>query len=399
MALTNRRWTLAAVLGMALLAAAYLPPAEVTSRFRLAYEVGGPADRRFVVSRTHLAAALEETALAAEIADLRDGRIRFATGRHGVSTEVRGDPAPGEAEAFASGVESIWRGVVPADSGLRLRVVAWHDAPADRGLGGRSDPALDRVRVVPPAGTDGRTCLLLLPYVSTDDNAGMYALKVNGIGPCLLYAAFGAPGRAVGRWIRQTDYDLALESSWATGDSALGYRWWYGPRAGSPALEEFYRVLSPLFGVVNPAYEGGVGSAACAAGAAEACRRVLLDTLFRHDPAVSRGSPGAALSERTYFGGHGRIGPVSGRWVNDLIQERGRERFGAFWRSDAPPDSAFRSVYGLSMEDWTTGWMRKQYGEVTSGAGLTLRLALMALLGSGLTLLVAALGSRWRTLD
>ncbi len=398
-ALSNRQWGLSAALGMVLLAAAYLPPAEVRSRFRLEWEAGAPADRRYLVSRGHLTAALEETALAAEIAGLRTGRIPFTAADQGVSTELLGSSSPRVADDLHARVVALWNRFPQVDSSLRLRIVGWQTGAQASPDPDGADPHPDRFRVVLPEETDGRTCLLLLPSVWVEDTSRMQAVEVRGLGPCALHAAFGPPGVAVGRWFRQTDYDLAGETSWATGDSAPSYRWWSGQRSSSPAMQQLYQLVAPLFGAVNPAYEGGVGSAACAAGAAEACRRVLLDSMFRHDPTVPRASPGVVLTQRTYFGGDGRIGPVSGRWASDLIREQGRERFATFWRSAAPPDSAFRSAYGRSMEDWTTAWMRDQYGEVTSGAGLTLWSALSALCAAGLTLVFAALVSHFRTVD
>jgi len=399
MALTNRRWLLCAALGVAVLGVAYLPPREVLSRFRLEWELGEPAERRFLVSRAHLTSALEETILAEEIDALRRGRTRFLPARSGVSTELRGNRSPRVAREFQARVQQVWANLPHADTTLRLRVLGWRSSPDSPYDAAPIDPRPDRIRFVPPAATDGRTCLVLLPSVWVPDSNRVQEVEVGGLGPCALHAAFGPPGAAMGEWLEQTGYDLAHDMGWATGESVPTYRRWRGPLVEDPATQAVAEIVAPMFGVVNPAYEGGVGSAACAAGAAEACHRVLLEPAFRRDANVSRASPGIVLTQHTYFGGDGRIGPVSGRWINDLIRDEGRERFATFWRSAERPDSAFRLAYHQTMAGWTKGWMREQYGAIAAGAGLTMPAGAGAVLTACLTVLFAGLAARWRTLD
>jgi hypothetical protein len=62
----------------------------------------------------------------------------------------------------------------------------------------------------------------------------------------------------------------------------------------------------------------------------------------------------------------------------------GRERFQAFWRSAAPPDSAFLAAMGTPIEVWTARWQRERMGALRLGSGIRPLSVLLSLLVVGL---------------
>jgi len=140
------------------------------------------------------------------------------------------------------------------------------------------------------------------------------------LGRCALYARFGFPGAAVGRW-------AGLSARWS------GPSWWYSGegmfvsrRLAQDTLR--YRVQ---YGEVPWA------ELACFRGLDLYCASIggLVSA-----PGVGRGS-------RYYYYYYGWRGlPTTDRFVADLVLERGPERFAMFWGSALPPDSALHLVYG-----------------------------------------------------
>jgi hypothetical protein len=59
------------------------------------------------------------------------------------------------------------------------------------------------------------------------------------------------------------------------------------------------------------------------------------------------------------------------RWyLADLVRDRGRDTFARFWRANQSPDSAFASVFGQSIAEWTRAWLREHRPELHAGPGV-----------------------------
>ena len=65
----------------------------------------------------------------------------------------------------------------------------------------------------------------------------------------------------------------------------------------------------------------------------------------------------------SWFGvrGNGAFGLRQRLWLSDLVREVGEARFGEFWRREAPFDSSFRELAGVSARAWTGGWLARSY--------------------------------------
>jgi hypothetical protein len=68
----------------------------------------------------------------------------------------------------------------------------------------------------------------------------------------------------------------------------------------------------------------------------------------------------------------------------DLVREQGRERFGRFWRSSLPRDSAFVEAYGMPIEDWTHRWLSAQRPNIHVGSAIRAGSVLLGLVFAGL---------------
>ena len=78
-----------------------------------------------------------------------------------------------------------------------------------------------------------------------------------------------------------------------------------------------------------------------------------------------------------------------------LRHDVGDERFGRFWRSALPLDSAFATAFGISTGHWMFGWVRATYGPPRYQASVGMGDAVVALvIAGGLTILAAGLAAR-----
>lgn len=200
------------------------------------------------------------------------------------------------------------------------------------------------------------------------------------LGTCAFYAAHGAPGPGVERWLRETRAASAqyiqLPGAFA-GESAklnLSVRW-YGFGADAAALVR------------------------CRTGAEESCLRFISPDPAR--PPIFEESRGGAVIDRTPLAtvAPGTEVDHSGFWGGDryllrgvllgtLAAELGPERFGALWRDPRSLEESFRANEGRTLGAWVAEYVAARTEPYVAGPGLAmLPIALSLALLVGATLL------------
>jgi hypothetical protein len=369
MALSNRRWALAAALGCAAIAVAYLPPAVIDRRRLFVLE---PADAGAVRNNLRTVAealrATNERLAQMEIVDSLMGLpavSRAAADRPTVVVDTRA-VAPAVRQAIERLIADQWPSVAPAHGDVRFVLAVFLDTGTMRHGMHRRAPFAPSVRWALPSATDGHTCLTMLMVRSRDNSqAGFLSgarwpnLYAQLFGPCAYYAAFGAPGPAI--------------QAWLTGGALL------------PATEADFRSHSapvhlPMFATGAPPWRVALMALVaepwglplpmlfpCVARDPNACERAMLGQSARERPAGSLDTI-AIFRAPLYFQSTHEL-PT--RMLSDLVHDEGRERFARFWASPAPVDSAFRAAYGRRLGAWAGDWARAAYGEVITPSRLT----------------------------
>ncbi len=154
------------------------------------------------------------------------------------------------------------------------------------------------------------------------------------------------------------------------------------------------RALVPLSERADPSWRirGYIApeGIACLAGQTGACRQAVLsvppltrDTAWREAVVASTGTtvsqffvPRAALP----------LGPGNGWLVSEMVRTLGPDKFGRFWRSQLPVDSAFAQASGQSLDNWAREWGERIYGQASVGPGVSI-----AGMATGLGVLILSL--------
>jgi len=389
MVLTPSRWFLLLLVLCAMIAVAYLPPADIAESARWSPHAW-PAIR--VTSRMRLAIAAERWMALSELETLRRSPSRSdaptVIPRGGLSAEA--------SQAADSLVRTIWRKAPRADSAIRLRVVA---SPYSETIDLWA--AALRPRVLLPELTDGHTCLVIIPGIlqlrSQAGNAqGWWRSNLRrqvgeAMAPCVLRAVLGQPGTEVGRWMASRDYDLAASIGWAVGGYAgleYGESWFdrfEWSEAAMPGL------MLRIIGVLPAPYQYSLGAARCAAGRPGRCAELVVAAPTRH-----RGPAPMIRIGTRYERGSGGLSSHDGAFISALIQERRLEPFRRFWSSPLPVEAAFSQAYGESLDAWTRGWVTRQVGTVELGAPTHPLGALGGLLAGLLVVAATAAGAASR---
>ncbi|HVZ77032.1 MAG TPA: hypothetical protein VG818_03525 [Gemmatimonadaceae bacterium] len=186
------------------------------------------------------------------------------------------------------------------------------------------------------------------------------------LSPCALVGTFGMPGPHVAGWLRATGWQLAHSAAW-DGRSAPFHSstplpftlWQVTPHEQQAWIVRQYMPDNAI---------------RCMGGDTTAC-----ETAVTHPP-VQNGdaawdSATVGNRERPEWAwwamfNYGIVGPNQGSFISDVIHDMGRERFGQFWRSSLPVDSAFASAMHESWGSWTQAWMWRVYGRDTRGPAL-----------------------------
>lgn len=194
------------------------------------------------------------------------------------------------------------------------------------------------------------------------------------LAPCLIEAAFGPPGAGVGAWLDATRFSAARSAQWllrpkefVDGSGHGPWDGWFGGYSGVSMMRRrssLRQFLGSFDGLLPaPPYHYGSTGVRCLAGNATACGKAVLgagemledvtdlprDLTLRAGRA-NRPSPDLAT-----------VRPIADWFLSDVIREFGRERFGAFWRSDEPFERGFEQAFGVGLGEWATGWAARQW--------------------------------------
>jgi hypothetical protein len=374
MALTLRRWILAALLGCGVTAIAYLPPSQpryqrFTDFQAFANQDVTPERMREKRIQAHLQGAQHALAIALRRDTLTHLLQRDAP-RPGVLPGLlfEGTVPDWARRAILASFDSLWRRLEPKSAEIRMTVVI-EARPFE--FGARSTYFL------PPA-TDGHTCVAtvtphwqlsrLMRYSTPPtDSFPLQPWLRSGQGPCAFYAAFGRPGPRIEEWLLDREFDLGSEPEW-----------------NAPDLRPDWVTSEAIYW--NVSFDG----IACAGGNRARCRVALFtpDDSFR-----GRGPPPSGRRTHQQLRGivsRPRFWDINlfqgSRYLSDLVRTMGTERFDSFWRSPSPVDSAFFHAFGVPIETYTQIWARRQMGRVSVTPALRPQTVLFSLTFAGLML-------------
>jgi hypothetical protein len=256
-------------------------------------------------------------------------------------------------------LDTVWHSLGLGVTKVTVGVVV--DLGDDSERSGRTPPLKRGVTLhVLPDSTDRTTCLAVLSpalgfarAIGPASGAGQTRARewmATGLGPCAFYAAYGAPGRPVRRWLGHHHFDIA-EHPPIPGDSAphdlLAYkpaprRWFY----------DWVYVWSPA----------AVG---CLGGRPDDCRTAVLAGADEREVDVI---PPRLVQRRTRW--RERTMLEGGRFLADVAQEAGPVRFQRFWISTQPVEAALETALGSPVGEWTERWQRRFGPEIPLGPSI-----------------------------
>ncbi|HET9709187.1 MAG TPA: hypothetical protein VFP39_12890 [Gemmatimonadales bacterium] len=354
------RWWIAAPLGACLVfAIAYLPPRPMPLLgqrvFRLAQTFEPPTPYRQRVQE--LAGRYRRTAFELAMREYEDS-LRPELEQH------RAQEVPGPAVYFAGPdslsdsaqglvralLERAWNrlglGISKISVGVVISVVFQRPPPQEAPA---HFPQAD-VDLIPDS-TNRTTCLAFIPIIywgrpgilklaRPAPTAKLAEQLQRSLGTCAYFAKFGAPGQEIARWLTSRHYDLA-EDPWTMRTPARSSRvglW-------DPDFNELLDPDKPWFWF--QVYRYGPDAVGCIAGRPAACGRAAL-----------AGGPGPTSpivsTEQNWRTPASPAG--ANRYFADLVDDIGPERFGRFWNSELPPDTALATAMRMPVGEWTRRW-------------------------------------------
>ena len=196
----------------------------------------------------------------------------------------------------------------------------------------------------------------------------------NNLGPCAFYAAFGAPGGEIGRWLSQRSFDLALYPRWGEAVRAQS--------EPSQTASSFDPGQNRWFWM--NAYRLPASAIGCLAGRDSSCRAAVLRGAGAGDSVRHLVSTTRWWLDQSLVGGD--------RYLADVRQAVGAQRFREFWNSELPVDTALAAVLRTPVGEWTRRWERGQAPVIRLGPAAPLPAVLL-----GLLIAVGAVGWVGRT--
>lgn len=369
MALTLPRWILAAAAGTA---AVWLGLFHVRAS-RSSSNQNLPAASTPSTVSAQAGAAMTTAADRLRLLEIRDSILREPIASQARTPVVVVSPAYGglagqldslvRSRWAAAGVQGASRVIIAAvlDSATAIHGAVrpkWWSATSITAFmpdSGTNTPCLSVLRV--PVPLDKKSPAYLRRDLVAPETIGAL------IGPCLYYAAFGAPGPSVARWLRDGGWRLSHVTDWQAPPPPLNA----SRRVGPASYEAF--VYQPRDWTTTT----GLG---CLAGESGACTAALLlparndaDTVWRSH-VVS--AVGANENLFRFPRGRSALGLSEGWLLSEMVRTLGRERFASFWRSSQPLDDAFRAAANESLDAWVHDWAVRTYGPLPIGAGVTL---------------------------
>jgi hypothetical protein len=209
-----------------------------------------------------------------------------------------------------------------------------------------------------------------LVFIPPDSVSSPNTLRI-----CAWFARYGEPGPEVLAWLRDGAFRMGTGVDRGRLPGGVG-----GLRGafGRPVREYYVPDVSPR-------------GLACLGDLPEACRAAFAAPgdgfpAWGYDrtelAAYVEGSPVDFLGLRWWGGAD--LGQHEQFLFQDLVEEFGPARFGAFWRSDADLEKAFESAFGVPVAQWMMTWARRHYGELQRGPGVPARASLFTFLTLGL---------------
>lgn len=358
MARQLRRWIGAALLVCAVVGYVYLPP-RASPLFARRYPLLGPTPYRLRVQQ--LADDWRTTALELRLLRYRE-RLRPELGRR-TARDVPGPAllfdwpdAPDSVRLqVGASLDAEWKRLGLGVSKVSVGIVV---APASQPAPGLPREETATTAYLLPDSTDRSTCIVFQQYTRI-------ARQRPGLGLCAYYAAFGNPGREIGRWLAARDYDLTILPAWNRARI---------PGAGVWLLERD----QPWFWW--QVYRYPPAGVACLAGRREGCRSAVMGGRPAHDP------PHLVVIDPRWWR---RPPALAGgeRYLADVVRSVGRERFQRFWSSELPADTALAEALRLPVGEWTRRWQAAFVPPIPLGPTPATGSALL-----GLLLAAAAIG-------
>jgi hypothetical protein len=384
-----KRWAAAAVLGCVVIAFAYLPPRGGVSTKGLRLFVNQPPQGT--------AARLRAQALADEWR-AADGALRLVQERQRFRQAVgaaprRGDTAgvtvlftsaatvsPAVVHIVEAAMDTAWRQLGLGETKVRVAAVIelW-------------DPSLqrDEFAYLEPDSTDRTTCIAFLPAGTfwsrvmrrermAGTGFGLVQWLQSGLGPCAFYAAYGTPGKPVRRWLAARSWDVAL---YLDADRRGPDRFSSVNVLGDPRFRWFWESI----------YSFPPATVACLAGRSEGCRA-----------AVRAGSetdgdmpiPQVLRMERRWWRKQHLL--PGERYLADVKQAVGRERFLSFWTTGLTVDSALTVALKQPVGEWTSEWERRFVPRIRLGPTVSIVAMILALLVGAIAVTAVTLSASRR---
>jgi len=378
MARSLTRWVVATVCMLGAVALAYLPPRGASAdRYRSSFVITPVLQP--TAARLRAQGLAEEWRRAQAALRLMEGGERLTTGAQGPTLLLTGSASiPAAARLrVAAALDTVWRHLGLAETKITVAIIVELSAPRAEPSGtprvNRETPAYllpdssDRTRcvVLIPAGVYWTNVILGQQTPGQASGVPHLQLWLKGVlGPCAFYAAFGAPGKPVLRWLGRRGFDLALYPDWdaspgtAPSTESAGFMM---NELGTPWYWDFlYRQSFP--------------AVACLAGRSSSCRTAVVG---RADQVVRDSVPRFVASPRSWWRQQQLVGGE--RYLADVAREVGRERFLRFWNSPLPVDTALAAALRAPVGEWTRRWQRRFAPQLALGPAAPLGVTLLGI--------------------
>lgn len=390
MARQLRWWGMAPLGACAAIAGAYLPPRAMPLLgqrfFRVVQTFEPPTPYRLRVQE--LASRYRLTAFELAMREYSEAmRPEFARQRAleipGPVVHFDGDSVSDSARAMVRALlDAAWSKLGLSVTKISVGVVV--HVVFDRPPGGQSPAHMPEAPAfLLPDSSDRVTCLAYVPIIYWGRPGALknphpvpdidLAERLrNGLGPCAYFAAFGAPGHDIADWLVSRHYVLALDP------------WKSRVSAESSGAKEGLNPQRPWFWGYIYQYEPD--AVACMAARPAACRRT----------ALARGTGAAVPIASAEPPGWKPPSPAGARrYMADLADAIGPERFQRLWNSELPVDTALTAAMRMPIGDWTRRWQATIVPPIRLGPSASLGATLLAtLLGIVAVLLVGLTASR-----
>lgn len=337
---------------------------------------------------------------------------RTGTATPGPTVHYSGFPAGARAEEAEATLAKLWKKIGSVDSSVAVAMLIYNEA----GFKTETSWGLFSGNLITER--DGITwCLAIVPGgLNADSRMRVWKETLDrAIAPCAILAAFGPPGESVRSWLDATRYTAVRSNGWLTHPAEFLEGQGAGPwqRLLDDRME-YYRSRFDGFSLarslawlqiptlLSPPYHYGAPGVRCMHGDRAACNEAILHSALTtaEDAVVPRDLTVSATPLRTRNVTLATPRPPAEFLLSDLIRSQGREKFGAFWKSERPFESAFQLAFGESLGAWTARWARRQWlasweakersSSLILGANLALSWPLLVLGWTGLALAAVA---------